>query len=151
MLCDLLALSGPRAGPGALFLSSALPPSHGKRLSDCCFSLEARWEAHLQSDFHCLVAWGFLGHGKGLGVGVLLVLYYLLFSLVGGGCLGTPEIVHEPHRGEFSFPLTGPVLAPCTLIGEGVSGDKGKAGQVQDLQSGLQGALSLTALSSGLP
>lgn len=66
------------------FLGSALPRSHCIRPS-ACSSLEARWEAHLQSDSPCRVAWGFLGNGKGLGVEVLLVLYYLLFFLRGWG------------------------------------------------------------------
>lgn len=47
------------------FLVQPCPPRRCIRPSDCS-SLEARWEAHLQSDCHCLVAWGFLGNGKGL-------------------------------------------------------------------------------------
>lgn len=45
---------------------------------------------------------------------------------MGGGCLGTPEILREPYGGEFSFPFTGPVLAPCNLMGEGVPGNREK-------------------------
>lgn len=39
----------------------------------------------------------------------MLVIYYF-FSV--GGFLGTPKVVHEPHRGEFSVPNSRALFCP---------------------------------------
>lgn len=54
----------------------------------------------------------------------------------------------NPTEVSFSFPLTDPIVAFCTLMGERVSGEEGRAGHIQDQQRELWGALALTTLFS---
>lgn len=68
-------------------------------------SLEATWEVHL--DVHLSCCLGALLGWRGVGVGHLLIFFFSV-----GGCLGTPKVVHKPHRGEFSVPHS----RPCSVL-----------------------------------
>lgn len=57
----------------------------------------------------------------------MLVIYYFLFFCGGLGCLGTPEVVQEPHRGEFALPRGRPCSGPLHPGGKGGPWGGGKA------------------------
>lgn len=97
-----------------------------------------------ESDFLLSVASGLCWERRGwrgLGAG------HLLFSLFAGGpgCLGTPEVVQEPHRGELCLPRRRPCSGPCIRGGEeGGPWGGGKALPCPGRQRELWGALCVT-------
>ena len=95
----------------------------------------------------CLAALGLCWEMEGAGGAYVLVIYYFLFFLCVcvWGCLGTPKVVHKPHRGEFSIPHSRPCCTPCTLtMGWGaVSGEEGRSWLCPGPAEGTLGTLPL--------